>query len=49
MAGGRDARLMHGLADTRRLTPLERRSLSAGAAELIEEWRSAGWLHEATA
>ncbi len=49
VAAGRDARLMRCLADVRQLTARERRSLSAGAAELLEDWRAAGWLHEVTA
>ncbi|MBA4177954.1 MAG: cupin [Leptothrix sp. (in: Bacteria)] len=49
VAAGRDARLMRGLADDRRLTAQQRRCLSAGAAELLEDWRSAGWLHEVAA
>ncbi len=49
VAAGRDARLMRCLADARQLTARERRALSAGAAELIEDWRAAGWLHEVAA
>lgn len=43
-AGGRDARLMRRLADERRLTPRERRSLSEQARGLLDEWLAAGWL-----
>ncbi len=49
VAAGRDARLMRCLADARQLTARERRGLSAGAAELLEDWRAAGWLHEVAA
>ena len=45
VASGRDARLLRGLADTRRLTQAQRAGLSAGAAELLGEWIQAGWLH----
>lgn len=43
-AAGRDARLLRRLADERRLLPLECRSLSGGAAELLQEWLDDGWL-----
>ncbi len=49
VAAGRDARLMRCLADVRQLSARERRGLSAGAAELLEDWRAAGWLHEVPA
>lgn len=49
VAAGRDARLMRGLADARQLAARERRSLSAGAADLVGEWLAAGWLHEEAA
>lgn len=49
VAAGRDARLMRSLADARQLSARERRALSAGAAELLEDWRAAGWLHEVPA
>lgn len=49
LASGRDARLLRQLADARGLTPRERRGLSAGAAELLDGWRAAGWLHEVDA
>ena len=45
VAAGRDARLMRSLADTRQLSAGDRRGLSPGAAELLEDWRAAGWLH----
>ena len=45
VAAGRDARLMRGLADSRALSTRDLRGLSAGAAELLNDWRSAGWLH----
>ena len=46
VAGGRDARLMRVLADARQLSVRERQGLSAGAAELLNEWLGAGWAHE---
>ena len=44
-AGGRDARLMHELADQRRLAAAARRRLSAGAEALLAQWLADGWLH----
>jgi 50S ribosomal protein L16 3-hydroxylase len=44
-AGGRDAQLMHGLADQRRLAAGARRRLSAGAQALLAQWLADGWLH----
>lgn len=44
-AAGRDAQLMRRLADTRRLAAADVARLSAGARELLQEWRRAGWLH----
>lgn len=49
VAGGRDARLMRTLADRRALSGRERAQLSAGAAELMDEWLGAGWAHEQVA
>jgi 50S ribosomal protein L16 3-hydroxylase len=46
LASGRDARLMRVLADVRRLSARERQGLGADAAELLDEWLSAGWAHE---
>jgi 50S ribosomal protein L16 3-hydroxylase len=45
VAGGRDARLMHWLADQRRLGAAQRQRLSAGAQALLADWLAAGWLH----
>jgi 50S ribosomal protein L16 3-hydroxylase len=45
MAAGRDARLMHRLADARMLSADDRRGLSAEARDLLNEWADAGWLH----
>jgi 50S ribosomal protein L16 3-hydroxylase len=45
-AAGRDARVMRDLADTRRLTAKVRAGLSAGAAELLDDWCQAGWIRE---
>jgi 50S ribosomal protein L16 3-hydroxylase len=44
-AGGRDARLMHELADRRRLAAAALRALGEDARALIDDWRAAGWLH----
>jgi 50S ribosomal protein L16 3-hydroxylase len=49
VASGRDALLMHELADRRRLPAAGLRRLSAGARELLDDWAEAGWLHAATA
>ncbi len=45
-AAGRDATLMRRLADERVLSALERRRLSSGAAQLLDDWAHAGWLHK---
>ncbi len=45
VAGGRDARLLRELADRRELPAARCRQLSAGAAEVLDEWVSAGWAH----
>ncbi len=47
VASGRDARLLRELADQREIAAGLRRRLSAGAAELVDEWVSAGWAHGA--
>ena len=44
-AGGRDARLMHRLADRRRLSAAELARVSVDARELLSDWSEAGWLH----
>lgn len=44
--GGRDARLLRALADSRRLAAAACRQLSPGAQALVEEWWQAGWVHE---
>ena len=44
-AGGRDARLMHLLADQRRLTAADVARLSPGARELLDQWVQSGWAH----
>lgn len=44
-AGGRDARLMQRLADTRRLDARACASASADARDLLQSWMSAGWIH----
>lgn len=45
LAGGRDARLLREMADTRALTAAQRRRLSASAQSLLGDWVSAGWVH----
>jgi 50S ribosomal protein L16 3-hydroxylase len=45
-AGGRDASLMRKLADTRALAAADCRRLSALAAELLDGWLAAGWVHQ---
>jgi 50S ribosomal protein L16 3-hydroxylase len=42
-AGGRDAKLMRALADTRRLDSAALGRLSAEARELLDRWVEAGW------
>jgi 50S ribosomal protein L16 3-hydroxylase len=43
-AAGRDARLMHTLADTRRLGGTKIGQLSDDARGLVQDWLEAGWL-----
>jgi len=43
-AGGRDARLMRQLADTRGLPARDCAQLSAGARELLDQWAEDGWV-----
>ena len=43
-AGGRDARLMRALADTRALTAAQLAQLSQSAHELVNQWAQAGWV-----
>ena len=43
-AGGRDATLMHRLADRRVLTAAEVARLSAEARELLDQWTEDGWV-----
>ncbi len=43
-ASGRDARLMHDLADRRQLAAGDFARLSAGARELVAQWVDDGWL-----
>jgi 50S ribosomal protein L16 3-hydroxylase len=45
LAGGRDARLLREMADTRALTATQRRQLSPSAQALLEDWVAAGWVH----
>ena len=44
LAGGRDAVLMRGLANTRVLGADNRARLSAGARDLVAQWVTSGWL-----
>jgi 50S ribosomal protein L16 3-hydroxylase len=44
-AAGRDAKLMHALADTRRLTRMQLASASEDARATLESWMGAGWAH----
>lgn len=44
-AGGRDARLMQQLAQTRQLTAADAQRLSTDASELVATWQQSGWLH----
>ncbi len=45
LAGGRDARLLRQLANTRFLPPAQAAKLGSQAAELLAEWQQEGWLH----
>jgi 50S ribosomal protein L16 3-hydroxylase len=45
-ASGRDAALMHRLADQRRLGASEVARASQGARQLMNNWLEAGWLHD---
>jgi 50S ribosomal protein L16 3-hydroxylase len=45
--GGRDARLLRELADTRRLEAPQARASSTAARRVLEGWIDAGWLHTA--
>jgi 50S ribosomal protein L16 3-hydroxylase len=47
--GGRDARLLRTLADTRRLTAADRRRLGTQAQATLAEWLDDGWAHEESA
>jgi 50S ribosomal protein L16 3-hydroxylase len=42
--GGRDARVLHQLADDRCITRVEFKILSADAKEALQDWAAAGWL-----
>jgi 50S ribosomal protein L16 3-hydroxylase len=44
-ARGRDAKLMHVLANTRVLSQVDVGRLSESAQDLVLEWMAAGWLH----
>jgi len=43
-AGGRDARLLHALANRRALAAAELRQLSVQARSTLDEWAAAGWV-----
>jgi 50S ribosomal protein L16 3-hydroxylase len=42
--GGRDARVLHQLADDRCITRVKFKILSADAKEALQDWAAAGWL-----
>jgi 50S ribosomal protein L16 3-hydroxylase len=44
-ASGRDAKLMHILADRRELSAAQVAALTESARALVDEWARAGWLH----
>jgi len=46
-AGGRDAQLLHRMADRRCLAAAEVARMSAAAGALLTEWAMAGWLEGA--
>jgi 50S ribosomal protein L16 3-hydroxylase len=48
-AGGRDAALMRGLADNRRLSAADTARLSPDARDLLDQWTEDGWLQPQTA
>lgn len=48
-ASGRDAKLMRGLADRRKLSLRECGRLSTAAAALLDDWVESGWLHRGAA
>jgi 50S ribosomal protein L16 3-hydroxylase len=45
LASGRDAQLMHLLADQRRLAAAEVARLSKPARALVDDWCAAGWMY----
>jgi 50S ribosomal protein L16 3-hydroxylase len=45
VASGRDAKLMHALANERVLSAADTKRLSAPACALLADWCEAGWLH----
>lgn len=47
VASGRDAQLMHRLADQRQLPAADVARLSAAARALLGDWAAAGWVHAA--
>jgi 50S ribosomal protein L16 3-hydroxylase len=46
VATGRDAQCLRSLADARRLAAADVRRLSRAARGIVQQWLSAGWLHE---
>jgi len=44
-ASGRDRVLMRSLANVRLLSAKDAQKISAQAAELVQSWAQAGWLH----
>jgi 50S ribosomal protein L16 3-hydroxylase len=45
LASGRDAQMMHLLADERALSASNVKRLSAPARDLVQDWLEAGWIH----
>ena len=45
-AAGRDAQCLRRLADARELSPVDRRRLSRAARAIVQQWLTAGWIHE---
>jgi 50S ribosomal protein L16 3-hydroxylase len=48
VAEGRDAELIRQLANARNLSTAESKQLTVEAADLLQEWARAGWLHSMT-
>ena len=46
VAAGRDAKCLHRLADARQLEAADLSRLSRAARDIVQQWLSAGWVHE---